>query len=216
MYRPQHILSKNRKTGTSLDLPIKGHCHPTKNCSHDCYAKSGPQAYPASVRKHTWVSNYLRRGNIDQLTAEARQCTAVRLLGSGDFLATHTRAIVRLAKLAPSTQFWGMTRKPDIARRLNGRRPNLRILVTVDASSPRSTWRYKGRLCYGPRRSGDTVPNDSRIVTVFPRHFAGRLVGSIPHHRLDCPAIRHTVPGCHACTRCWNWKLPRRTAEPGN
>jgi hypothetical protein len=99
-----------------------------------------------------------------------------------------------------------MTRKPELAKKLNGRLPNLRMLVTADAASPESVWDYDGRMCFGPRRHEDTVPRDRRIVTVFPYHNSGRVVNNVPEHRLDCPAIRHTATGCHDCGRCWKWK----------
>ena len=208
MYQPQTILSVNRKTGCSLDLPIAGHCRPTKICSHACYAKSGPQAYPNSTRKHSWLSKYLTGKDLSQLITECQGRTSVRLSGSGDLLLAHVPNILKLAKACPQTQFWGMTRKTEIATALM--KPhirNLRVMVTVDASSPTKTWAYKGKLCYGPRRAQDEVPNDPRIITVFPRHCTGRVCGSVPAHKHDCPAIRHTVSGCLACGHCWNWKI---------
>ena len=207
-YFPGHILSDNRKTAVSLDLPIKGHCRPTPICAFCCYAKSGPQAFPNATRKHVWMTTYLAGPDISHLITEARAHTAVRLSGSGDLNPQHVPNIIRLAKSCPNTMFWGMTRKPEIATALmKTRTPNLKMMVTVDSSSPAETWNYPGRLCFGPRRSGDSVPSDKRIVTVFPRHCTGRLVGAIPNHPKDCPSIRHTITGgCLNCGRCWSWK----------
>jgi hypothetical protein len=212
MYKPQQILSENRKTACSLDLPIKGHCRPTAICSRACYARSGPQAYPNSTRKHVWVSRYLAGKDIASLIEECQTHTAVRLSGSGDLLPSHCPNIIRLATACPGTQFWGMTRKPEIATALmKARLPNLRIMVTVDSSSPKSTWQYQGAMCFGPRRQTDSVPqNDRRIVTVFPYHRVGQVVGQVPTTPKDCPAVRHTVKGCHACAQCWSWKITKR------
>jgi len=60
MYFPTTILSENSKTGCSLNLPIAGHCRPTKNCARVCYAKCGNTAYPNSKRKQIWLSKYLK------------------------------------------------------------------------------------------------------------------------------------------------------------
>jgi len=211
-YHPGQILSENRKTAVSLDLPIKGHCRPTTICAFCCYAKAGPQAFPNATRKHAWMTKYLAGPDISQLTAEARAHTAVRLSGSGDLNSEHLPNIIRLARACPKTMFWGMTRKPEIATALmKSRTPNLRMMVTVDASSPAHTWAYPGKLCYGPRRATDSVPKDSRIVTVFPRHCTGRICGKVPSHKLDCPAVRHKVSGCLSCGRCWNWKVSKGT-----
>ena len=58
---------------------------------------------------------------------------------------------------------------------------NLSLLVSVDVTSPGSVWKYQsGPLCFGPRRPEDAVPDDKRIITIFPRHHAGRVIGDIP------------------------------------
>jgi hypothetical protein len=100
-----------------------------------------------------------------------------------------------------------MTRKLEIATILNGQYPNLKIMVSVDSSSPPSVWKYKGMLCWGPRFSSDTIPADPRIRTIFPYHHVGKIVHikSMPHDPRDCPAIRHLVRGCVSCGQCWNW-----------
>src|SRR5271157_591438 len=113
-YQPGHILSDNRKTAVSLDLPIKGHCRPTPICAFCCYAKSGPQAFPNATRKHAWMTSYLAGKDISKLITEAQSRTAVRLSGSGDLNMNHVPNIIRLARACHGTQFWGMTRKPEI------------------------------------------------------------------------------------------------------
>jgi len=152
------------------------------------------------------MSRYLAGTDQTELIQECRLFTAVRLCGSGDLNPEHVPAILRLAKSCPQTMFWGMTRKPEIAGALNNRLPNLRVLLTVDSSSPDSVWNYQGALCFGPRRPGDEVPEDPRIITVFPRHFGGRVVKGVQRHRKDCLSVWHELPGCHACKRCWSWK----------
>jgi hypothetical protein len=206
MYKgPQHVLSENRKTGVSIDLPIIGHCRPTQRCSRDCYAKRGPQVYKNSVRKHAWVSAYLSGRTISRLIQECARKSAVRLSGSGDLLPDHIPNLIRLANACHKTRFWGMTRKTEIARAINkARLPNLRILVTVDATSPKRTWDYPGTLCYGPRHANDRVPKDRRILTVFPAHYAGKVGKNVPRDPRDCPAVwNHSK--CETCGRCFSW-----------
>ena len=205
-YHPDTILSVNKKTGCSIDLPIAGHCRPTSSCSRACYAKSGPIAFPHSLKKHVWTSTYLATAqDISELITECKARTSVRLCGSGDLNLCHIPNIIKLASACPGTQFWGMTRKLEIARAINkARRRNLRLLVTVDATSPSETWAYKGALCYGPRRTGDIVPKNKRIVTIFPYHSHGKIVGKIEKDSKDCPAVRHEVSGCLDCGRCFS------------
>ena len=205
-YRPGSILSTNTKTGCSINLPIAGHCTPTKNCSKTCYAKCGHTAMPSNKKKQVWVSEYLKGKDLTELVNECKARTAVRLSGTGDLLEEHTKNIIRLAKACPDTMFWGMTRKLNIAKKLKGYK-NIKVMVSVDSSSPKKTWDYKGALCYGPRLNTDTVPKDKRIITIFPYHFAGKVVDKTnsPLDSRDCPAIRHTVSGCLNCNRCWKW-----------
>lgn len=205
MYTPNKFLSSNTKTGCSLNLPIKGHCRPTELCYKDCYAKKGPIAWGHSNKKQVFVSEYLKGNDLSKLIYECRQRTAVRLCGSGDLLMEHIPNILKMAKGCSYTQFWGMTRKIEIARALNGKMPNLKLLLSIDKTTPKKDLRYKGKMCYGPVREDEKVPDFKRIVTVFPYHFAGKIVGNIKRDKRDCPAVRHEVNGCLDCGKCWNW-----------
>lgn len=205
MYRPIQLLSKNKKTGVSIDLPIAGHCRPTRNCAHDCYAKQGHQSRPPAKRKQIYLSEYLAGPDQSGLIYECSAHTSVRISGSGDLLPCHVPNLINLAKTCHNTQFWGMTRKPEIAEAINNKLPNLRMLLTVDASSPKSVWSYQGAMCYGPRRPENQVPEDDRIKVVFPRHHGGRVIKGVPRHPKDCLSVWHELSGCHACGRCWKW-----------
>ena len=207
-YTPATLLSSNKKTGCSIDFPIKRHCRPTKNCSKDCYAKKGPIAWGHSKRKHDFMSTYMKGKDIKALIFECKQRTSVRISGSGDLLMGHVPNLLKLAKESPQTMFWGMTRKTEIAEAVNGKLPNLKLLLSVDSSSPDSVWDYQGKMCFGPRREGEKVPRSRQIVTVFPYHFGGHIVGHVERHPKDCPSVRHDATGCHDCGRCWGWSPP--------
>lgn len=204
MYTPQKIISKNLKTEYSINLPTHL-CSPTKLCKTICYARYGHMALPVSRRKQNYVSTYLKGNDITQLIQECLFLSYVRLNGCGDLLRGHLSNISLLAKSCPNTVFYGMTRKPEIANALNNKLPNLKLLLSVDSSTPKNILQsYTGKICFGPRRACDTVPDDDRIITVFPLHIHGRVI-NIPEHPLDCPATRHKISGCHECKRCWNW-----------
>lgn len=205
-YFPGTLLSENKKTCVSINLPIAGHCIPTKRCARDCYGRSGHTALPSNTKKQRFLSKYLEEQNIGGLVQEAKGYVSVRLNGIGDLNDAHVPAILSLAEACPQTEFWGMTRKIPIADQVNGKLPNLSLLMSVDITSPQSVWKYPGFLCFGPRRPEDDVPDDDRIITIFPRHHAGRVIGDIPVDDKDCPAVRHTVSGCIECKRCWDWK----------
>ena len=204
-YRPTTILSSNSKTGVSLNLPIKGHCTPTKNCAKCCYAKSGHTTLPASQKKQVWLSKYLAGNDISELIHEARLHTAVRISGTGDLSLKHIPNMKLLAKSCPGTVFWGMTRKIEIAKALN-RIKNIKIMVSIDSSSPEEIKKYKGALCWGPNLPNDKIPKQKNIITVFPYHSHGRVVNNVKRHPKDCKAVWHEIPGCLSCGRCWTWK----------
>lgn len=203
-YHPTAILSENRKCGCSINLPIRGHCRPTKACSKHCYAKSGYTRLPTSLKKQDWLSSYLAGNNHQALIIECKGHTAVRLSGTGDLNLNHIPTIINTAKQCPNTQFWGMTRKIEIAEAINNKLPNLHILLSVDSTSPGSVWNYQGPMCWGPRLAADTVPADRRIKVIFPCHHAGVVSHSIPTDPRDCKAVRHEISGCLSCERCWN------------
>jgi len=208
-YSPIKIISDNGKTGCSINFPIKDHCRPTKLCFNSCYARSGSMAWSNTKKKQLYVSNYFADPNNDmlQIIVESRVYTAVRLNGSGDMIPSHLKNILKLARTCPNTQFYGMTRKPEIASKLNNKLPNLKLLLTIDAETPKEIWKdYKGKLCFGPRRAKDKVPNDKRILIVFPYHCHGKVVKGVSTHKKDCLAVYHKISGCMECGRCWNWK----------
>ena len=205
MYSPQNILSENSKTGVSINLPIAGHCIPTKNCSHCCYARSGHTALPSNKIKQVWVSNYLAGKNLTRLIDECRIQPSARISATGDLLQDHVPSILHLARSCTQTQFWGMSRKIEILNTLNGQIKNLKLLLSVDSSSPNSVWKYQGPMCWGPRLADDIVPGDPRIITIFPYHRSGKVIKNIPLDPRDCQAVRHNIPGCRVCGRCWGW-----------
>lgn len=206
MYTPLKIISENSKTGISINFPIVGHCKPTSLCKKLCYARVGHMALPSNKKKQQFVSDYFKGNDILQAIIECRSHTTVRLNGSGDFLPEHVTNIVSLAQACPNTVFYGMTRKPEIAKILNNALENLKILLSIDIETPKGIWKdYPGKMTFGPRRFFDKVPKDSRIVVVFPYHFGGKVIKHVPVHKKDCPAVRHTKSGCLDCGRCWKW-----------
>ena len=217
---PATILSSNMKCGCSINLPIKGHCNPTKVCSFCCYGRLGHTSRPKAKAKQLNVTRYLAGEDLSQLISEIKGWKAVRLSGTGDLNMCHVPNIIRLADACPETQFWGMTRKMEIAYALNGQRSNIHLLLSVDSSSPKKVWGYTGLMCWGPRLKTDTVPDDPRIITVFPYHSHGKVVKGMPRHHKDCKAVWHEIEcgkpskslkpsdeyPCLKCGRCWAWQ----------
>ncbi len=202
------MLSENSKTGASINLPLIN-CKPTKRCSNECYACVGPIANPNSVRKSMIVDKAIREMDLHRLIRECTQRLNVRLNGSGDLLPEHVRAILALARACIDTTFWGFTRNIEVAEALNGKLSNLSLIVSIDATSPKGfADGFDGPLAFGPRNPGDELPDDPRIIVVFPTHHQGKPDAAIPIDGKDCPATRFKVReeklgACDRCKRCY-------------
>ena len=206
MYKgPAKILSDNSKTIVSLNLPVKGHCRPTTLCLQKCYARTGHVAFPFPVRKQRWLSQYLSKPEIGELIHECRAFRAIRISGTGDLKNAHIPQILRIAQECPHTEFWGMTRKTEIANALTGKYPNLRMLVSIDSTSPKKVLNFDGALCWGPRMPEDVIPDDSRIKVFFPFHKSGKVLKTITRLPKDCPGVWHEVKNCLECQKCWTY-----------
>jgi len=199
------VLSSNHKTGVSLNLPVLN-CRPTRRCARACYACEGLISWRPSIRKALVVDAALKKGEIEGLIWECRALQEVRLNGSGDMTPDHVPGILDLADSCPRTTFWGFTRSRRVAEAVNGQHANLSLILTIDATSPdRKLLGYTGPLAFGPRRPGDRVPRDPRIIIIFPEHHGGRTVPNVPKHAKDCPATRGMPRknACRRCRRCW-------------
>jgi len=199
------ILSSNHKTAVSINLPVRN-CRPTRRCMAACYACEGPISWRNSIRKALEVDAALRKGEIEGLIWECRMLQGVRLCGSGDMTLDHVPAVLKLAEACPDTTFWGFTRRREVAEAVNGRQANLTLIVTFDATSPEGGLQgYEGPLAFGPRTPRDKVPDDKRIMVVFPEHHAGHTIPNVPAHPKDCPATRgmDRRHACQRCRRCW-------------
>jgi hypothetical protein len=199
------ILSENHKTGTSINLPVMN-CRPTRRCAAACYACVGPIAWANSIRKALAVDAALRKGEIEGLIWECRRLQDVRLNGSGDMTLHHATAVLRLATACPGTIFWGFTRSRRVAETINRQQENLSLVISFDATSRVGELDgYDGPLAFGPRRPRDPVPEDDRIIVVFPEHHVGHTIHGVPPHPRDCPATRGAErrDACQRCRRCW-------------
>lgn len=209
--RHTKLLSGNKKTGVAINLPLRN-CSPSKRCAETCYAMEGFVAAPHVIKATLRMNHVLLTGeHLDKLVAECKKEPDVRLLGIGDFHIAHLHQVVQLAKACPETVFWGFTRKRSIAEALNHELQNLSIVLSWDCTHHAHSHvaGYEGPLAYGPIQAGEEVPNDERIIVVFPEHHQSHPDRKIQPHEKDCPATR--IPAfreglkhgaCQRCGRC--------------
>jgi hypothetical protein len=115
-----------------------------------------------------------------------------------------------LARECDETVFWGFSRNRKVVEQINGKLPNLSLIISIDATSPKGfVDGYDGPLAFGPRNPGDEVPDDDRIIVIFPTHHRGKPDKAIPVDGKDCPATRFTHRSekhgaCNRCRRCYH------------
>lgn len=203
-------LSSNIKTGVAINLPLCN-CSPTKVCLKICYANRGHLRTSSNISKQLRTSEYLKGNNIDELISECSQFSTVRLNGTGDLLLEHCENILKLAKSLPATIFYGMTKKTEIAEKINGKVKNLSLLVSIDNSSPESTLAYKGSKCYTALPTDDLskIVKDKSIKVIFPYHCSGKVVqkelSETKKTVKDCPIVRKKegINSCFDCRMCF-------------
>lgn len=204
------LLSGNKKTGVAINLPLLG-CRPSPRCAEVCYAMEGFVAAPHVMSATLRMDQILRTGeHLDKLIKECRKEKDVRLLGIGDFIPEHILNVLLIAQKCPDTIFWGFTRKRENAETLNKVYDNLSIVLSWDVThAPSHVDGYKGPLSYGPIQASEEVPDDPRIIVVFPEHHQSHPDPKIEKHQKDYPATR--IPpfreglktqACQRCGRC--------------
>lgn len=233
------FLSKNDKTGISINTSIARTCRPTPACSVYCYGLDGRIRMPAALQRQAENSAMFSVEEWGQLADEAmdiahvvsRQQDFLRMFGVGDLQPGSVYFINQLSAYAkhakPKFRIWVSTRKFDLAVNLADN-PNLHVMLSFDSSTP-LRWRTAGLKLLAKRRpqffaawvrqsEDETVPKWVDVVFEQHRHGHGRAKRA-PHKRA-CPATIHTdYPGsqpldgaCGACNFCFDTK--RRESTP--
>ena len=109
----------------------------------------------------------------------------VKIADVGDFVAPEVDAsgsanqianLLALVRGCPQTFFWQYTRQLSVAQRLHGASLNLRVILSLDASTPAPTpGTYSGALSYlfSPSCTDMHLPQhllDPRVIVIFPEN----------------------------------------------
>lgn len=222
-------LTKNSKTGFSVDFAIHLTCRPTRVCMGDgpdsagCYALAGFMTYPNAVKhqaRNQRLMNYLATSSPREVLRVAQALWSalprgqdwLRWNGAGDLTPGACRLINCLTSRFPSLILWVISRKPDMVVKLQDRK-SLRLLVSLDHSTPEKTaarlrevcerFRVgKARVSYTRTSEEDKPPRDAWVV--FNKHQGGNF-NDWPHKHV-CPAslpdTKHEG-ACDECRRCF-------------
>lgn len=233
------FLSKNDKTGMSINTSIARTCRPTPACSVYCYGLEGRIRMPASLQRQAENAAMFSVEEWGQLADEAmdiahvvsRQQDFLRMFGVGDLQPGSVYFINQLscyAKLAkPKFRIWVSTRKFDLAAKLVDN-TNLHVMLSFDSSTP-ARWRTEGLRLLAERRpqffaawvrqdAGERVPPWVNVVFEMHQHGHGRAKRA--GHPKACPATIHASfagaePLEGACARCqFCFDTKRRESTP--
>lgn len=238
----QLFLSKNDKTGWSINTSIAGTCRPSPGCAIYCYGLGGRIVMPAALRRQAenTAAFGITTAEWGQLADEAmdithivsRQQNFLRMFGVGDLQPGSVYFINQLAAYAkavkPKFRIWVSTRKFELAAKLVNS-PNLHVMLSFDATTlPR--FRKAGLALLAKRRpqfyaAWVRCSEDERIPAwinvVFEEHSAGKGRAKRAPDMRTCPATIHEdFPGsmplalaCQTCQYCFDTKR-RDTGTP--
>lgn len=232
------FLSRNDKTGWSVNVAIAQTCHPTRACRQYCYGLTGRIALPGALARQAQNAAFFAEADPDQLSREAadivhvvsRQQGFLRIFGVGDLQpgSVHfvNEMVTYAAKARPKFRLWLSTRKFDLAARLIPS-SNLHVMLSFDYATPTKA-AAQGRALLAERgpewfaawtRLSDDEAVPDWVSVVFEEHGAyGRRAHRMPEVRA-CPATVHADHGgaphegaCARCRRCFD--VDRRANRP--
>lgn len=230
---PEHLfVSRNDKTGWSINVAIAQTCQPTKACMEYCYGLGGRIVMEAAVRRQVENARFfdarqtweIRNEAEDVVHTVSRHQDFVRMFGVGDLQPGSVEFVAWMARYArarrPGFRIWLATRKLGLAAKLPTS-PNLHIMMSLDATTaPKNIEKTRELTTRGPtwfaawaRRSEDEeIPDFVRVV--FEEHkWGGRRARREPEPRA-CPAtVFNGAEHEGACARCqYCFDTAKRTA----
>jgi hypothetical protein len=233
------FLSKNDKTGWSINTSIAMTCRPTPGCAVYCYGMGGRIAMPAALQRQAENASFfsvddahwgpLADEAMDVAHVVSRQQSFLRMFGVGDLQDGSVYFINQLAAYAkavkPKFRIWVSTRKFELAQKLVDQ-PNLHVMLSFDSTTlPRH--RAAGQKLLAQRRpqffaawvrcsEDEDVP--PWVNVVFEEHAIGRGRAKRAPDKRACPATIHedfkgSMPLESACANCmYCFDTTKRTA----
>jgi hypothetical protein len=229
---PEHLfISRNDKTGWSINVAIAETCQPTRACAEYCYGLGGRIVMDAALKRQAENARFFAARPIWEIRSEAedvvhlvsRHQDFVRMFGVGDLQPGSVEFVAWMARYAsirrPGFRIWLATRKLALAEKLPTS-SNLHVMMSLDVTTPaKNVEKTRELVARGPtwfaawaRRTEDEVIPDW-VKVVFEEHkWGGRRARRAPEHRA-CPAtIFEGAEHSGACSRCrYCFDAPKRT-----
>ena len=213
------VISFNKVTGYSVNVPIASTCRPTATCLKTCYFATGAPSWTNSLRHQKSVEATIRadpRAFAQRVALEYDRLglSFLRWNGGGDLFPESVDAIHHLARMRPDIVLWVVTRIPALATQIQ-HLPNVFVHFSLDRSSMARKRQFlngapKTRNYFFSYQAepGETVPASvvDDVSVVFFHNYEPTWSGALLERPEVCPLNRASnIAGvCERCRRCFN------------
>ena len=214
-----NVLSGNKVTGYSVNVPIAETCRPTAMCMNTCYFAAGASTWSNSLRHQRKVHASMKADPIafaERVSMEYDNLglTFIRWNGGGDLFEESVTTINYLAKMRPDVVVWVVTRIPEWAA-LVEQAPNVFVHFSLDKHSlsrredflklkPKSKNHFFSYQC-----AACEIPPLKKLKDVAVLFFDNyKPTTDLANYPAEIVCPLNTVPNiagvCETCRRCFN------------
>ncbi len=219
-----NVLSFNKVTGYSVNVPIANTCRPTAVCLKTCYFAAGAPSWANALRHQRKVYDSLRdspKKVAERVALEYDRLglTFLRWNGGGDLFPENVEAINHLGRLRPDIVLWVVTRIPEMAALIE-HRPSVFIHFSLDKHSMNRRAEFlackpKSRNYFFSYQADadETPPAESlnKVAVLFFNNY--QPSADLPEYSpgVVCPLNeRADIEGvCEGCRRCFDGSAVR-------
>ncbi len=213
------VLSFNKVTGYSVNVPIAETCVPTAVCANTCYFAIGAPAWKHALRHQLRIYDAICADPIGfarrvALEYDKRGLTFIRWNGGGDLFAESVDTINALSEIRPDIVIWVVTRSVEWAPKINDS-PNVYVQFSLDrhslsrrrevlAQRPLSRNLFFSYQCDEGEQPAPSKINEISVL-FFHKYQPTSSLRTLPAE-IICPLnVRENLRGvCETCRRCFN------------
>jgi hypothetical protein len=215
----ESVLSYNKVTGYSVNVPIAETCRPTAMCMKTCYFASGAPSWSNALRHQRKVYQTMKsdpKGFAERVVLEYDRLglSFLRWNGGGDLFRENVEAINYLGQERPDIILWVVTRIPSWAAQIDDA-PNVFIHFSLDKHSlgrreeflrlnPKSRNYFFSYQC----DKGEVPPVDNlrHVAVLFFDNYQPTTELSRFPKEIVCPlnTVEDISDVCVKCRRCFN------------
>ena len=213
------VLSFNKVTGFSVNLPIANTCRPTASCLKTCYFAVGAPSWTNSL-KHQYtiyesiINNPLEFAERIAMEYDQMGLSFLRWNGGGDLFHESVQVINYLSKMRPDVILWVVTRIPEFAAQIE-QADSVFVHFSLDKSSLARQSQFlklqplSQNYFFSYQCEPDEIPlsdNLKNIAVLFFDNYNPSCDVSLLPQEILCPlnGNDNITDTCVKCRRCFN------------